>query len=296
MESLYSDPSLQAVHICNANAGHFAALECALQNGKAVICEKPLVGTLSEAMKIERLAKESRSFVTVCYVFRFLPTVFLLRHFQEKIGKILSISISYLQSSWLKKSGTGWKPTPDVYGDSYVLADIGSHAIDMAQTFLQKPLELKEATIHYKGEPRACSDIKAQLMLQTVEHHVPTLITVSKAEEGISNQFSIKLTGEEGELVAESLLDEKICLKRGRHTEWIERTPAATFSDLLQFPPGHPEGWLSGFVNLFHSFYQEMSPGFQRTSPRSFLPTISESVQLAKLIDDALHMGTWIPM
>lgn len=291
MEDLCQSPEIDAIHICNANTGHFSALKLALENGKNILCEKPLASGLKETREIMRLAQASRSTVTVCYSYRFHPTTMLLNLNAHRIGKIRRIEIAYLQSSWLKQMQSQKSPDPKVLGDSYALAGIGSHALDMATCLAQSPLRLEQAVVKYAHEPRQCSDVDARLMLKTENKETDIVIEVSKVRTGIDNQFSIKLIGEKGEIYTSHLLNENIELTVEGKTQRIERSEASTPDDFFNFPAQHPVGWLSAFINLFATLYGTQ-PQYQPTH----LPTLAESLHIAEIIDQALEDGDWIPL
>lgn len=286
---LCENKEIHAVHICNANMAHLESIHAAVKNNKAILCEKPLTHSQTAINEVLRLTQKQEQPFAVCYSYRYHPTALLLARHLPEIGAVRSVEISYLQSSWLLKRLHGWKPDTGVYGDSYVLSDIGSHAIDMAQHLLQSPLIFKEAVIQYDGKKNDCSDIAATVQL-LARGNIPVTLTVSKSEEGIHNQFKIRLVGELGELGTEHLLEERVYFIQKRKKRWIHRTPDLD-GDVLRFPAEHPEGWLSGFVNLFSFFYRQMAGEKIAFS----LPSFHESVQIANLIGQILREGCWKP-
>lgn len=290
VEELCEDPDIYSVHICNANVAHGEAIRFAVQNGKAILCEKPLAHNQAVTNDVFQWIQKYESLFSVCYSYRYHPATLLLARHLPEIGAILKVDISYLQSSWLKKRKESWKPNVSVYGESYVLGDIGSHAIDMAQYLLQKPLIFQEAVIQYDGKILECSDIAATVQLRS-DDDIPVAINVSKSSKDISNQFKIRFFGEHGELGVEHLLEERVYLVNEQNKRWINRTPDLEF-DVLKFPEEHSEGWLAGFVNLFSSFYQRLA-GEKTLFP---LPTVNESVQITNLIGDILQRGHWEPI
>jgi predicted dehydrogenase len=58
-ESLLKDPNIDAVHICTPNALHHPMAKIAIENGKHVLCEKPLTMTSAEAQDLLTLAEAS---------------------------------------------------------------------------------------------------------------------------------------------------------------------------------------------------------------------------------------------
>jgi predicted dehydrogenase len=62
---------IDLIDICLPPSLHFAAIEQALQAGKHVLCEKPLVGSLREAERIGRMAADAGRAVVPVYQYRF---------------------------------------------------------------------------------------------------------------------------------------------------------------------------------------------------------------------------------
>src|ERR671921_50838 len=53
-----SDPEIEAVHVCTPNALHYPVSKAAIEAGKAVVCEKPLSLSVTEAQDMVNLAEQ----------------------------------------------------------------------------------------------------------------------------------------------------------------------------------------------------------------------------------------------
>ena len=51
-EAMMSDPEIDVIHICTPNIFHAELATLALQNGKHVICEKPLAISVADAQRL----------------------------------------------------------------------------------------------------------------------------------------------------------------------------------------------------------------------------------------------------
>ncbi len=128
------DPDIDIVDICTPNLCHFEEIKEALESGKHVMCEKPLVATEEET--------EQLSALIAGYPHLIMRTVFNNRHLpctmrasqivsEGRLGRILSFSGIYRHSSatdTAKKAG--WKQNKDICGGG-VLYDLGSHVLDL---------------------------------------------------------------------------------------------------------------------------------------------------------------------
>ncbi len=99
-EELYNDPNVDAVYIATPHSFHKEQIINCLMSGKSVICEKPCVLTVKDAVEITELAKEKNLLLMEAMWTRFLPPVQKAKEWVEngKIGKvkIIEASFSYL--------------------------------------------------------------------------------------------------------------------------------------------------------------------------------------------------------
>jgi len=86
---------IDLVDICLPPFLHFEAVEQALQSGRHVLCEKPLVGSLREVERLEQLARRAGRAVVPVYQYRYGNGLAQLRHLiaQGVTGEPLVASI-----------------------------------------------------------------------------------------------------------------------------------------------------------------------------------------------------------
>lgn len=73
LDELLSDPRIDAVYIATPHAHHAAFVRAALEAGKPVLCEKPLVPNEAQAQSLVALARERRVFLMEAVWTRYLP-------------------------------------------------------------------------------------------------------------------------------------------------------------------------------------------------------------------------------
>jgi predicted dehydrogenase len=128
-----SDPEVLVLHLCTPNNLHYTQAKMALEHGKHVLCEKPLAMNSRESGELAELAKKKGLFAAVNYNLRFYPIC------QETKARITSgelgvphlIHGGYLQDWLFLKTDWNWRLEPDQGGDLRVVADIGTHWLDM---------------------------------------------------------------------------------------------------------------------------------------------------------------------
>jgi predicted dehydrogenase len=139
LEELLADPEISVVHICTPNYLHYPMAKAALEAGKHVLCEKPLANNSQEADELVRLEKDSGLVGAVNYNLRFYP---LNEEARERIqagemGEINIIHGEYCQDWLLLPTDWNWRLEPELGGDLRVVADIGTHWMDLV-TWLTK--------------------------------------------------------------------------------------------------------------------------------------------------------------
>ena len=99
-DALLADPEIDVVYIATINSMHYDCCARAIQAGKHVLCEKPLVLTAAEARSLAKLAARHGVFLMEAMWTRFLPAVQTARHWlgEGRIGRLRCISASLCAS------------------------------------------------------------------------------------------------------------------------------------------------------------------------------------------------------
>lgn len=96
-EKLAQDENVDVVYISVVNNHHFALAKMAIENGKAVMCEKPLVTNLCECRELIDLAKEKNVLFMEAMWPRFLPNYIMAKKWlnEGKIGEAKLMNASF---------------------------------------------------------------------------------------------------------------------------------------------------------------------------------------------------------
>ncbi len=89
-EALVKDPNIHAVYVATPHPMHFENCMLALENGKHVLCEKPMVMTKAQAVALFGYAKAQGLFLMEAMWSRFLPNIITAKRWIEEgqIGRI----------------------------------------------------------------------------------------------------------------------------------------------------------------------------------------------------------------
>ena len=126
------NPDIDIVHICSPNNFHCDQLVSALESGKHIYCDKPLVASVEEAEQIRPLLKNYPGTFGMTFQNRFFPAVMRARRLvlDGFLGRILNFRAAYLHSGSINPDvPLKWKLSAKAGGG--VIADLGSHVLDL---------------------------------------------------------------------------------------------------------------------------------------------------------------------
>ena len=101
-EELLADPKMEAVYIPLPNTLHYEWVKKALESGKHVLCEKPLVPTPEEAEELFALAKEKGVHLMEAFAYLHSPWVRAIKDEVESgsIGKVRYMESQFVTSDY----------------------------------------------------------------------------------------------------------------------------------------------------------------------------------------------------
>lgn len=255
---------VDAVAICTPNFTHYPIAKALIEAGFDVICEKPLTATLEDAIALEALTKVSGRFVGVTYTYSGYPMVHeaRVRIANGEIGKVRTVQVEYpleWMATAIEQQGNAqaaWRTDPKKNGRGGSIGDIGTHAYHLAGFVTGLKLESLTADLATFVDGRALDD-NAHVMMR-YEGGARGLLWSSQVALGNSNGVRLRVFGETGsyqwfqeqpnELIYTPLNGRVQIIKRG----------ADDLSDDAKLrtrtPPGHPEGYLEAFANLYAGF------------------------------------------
>ncbi len=136
LHDLLADPAVDAVYIATPHSHHGQAIRAALEAGKPVLCEKPLVTTQAEAQALVDLARARGVFLMEALWTRFLPAYDLAGQWLRDgaIGELRAMRSSFCFRAPYDPSTRLWDPA--LAGGS--LLDIGIYNLAVTRWVLQQ--------------------------------------------------------------------------------------------------------------------------------------------------------------
>ena len=207
------------------------------------------------------------------------------------LGRLLSITGSYVQDWLLYPEDYNWRVEPGGPANLRAIADIGTHWMDLAQYVSGKPIRAvcaDVATFHPRrfrplgssetftsstgrsGPAAEEVDIKTDdygAVLLRFDGGVRGLFHVSQVTAGRKNRLTIEIAGSEGSAAWDSESPNQLWLgSRNRPNQVLERDPAlvsAAAGSITHYPGGHAEGFPDTFKQLYLDVYRWIKTGRQ---------------------------------
>ena len=99
LDAMFADPELDFIYVASPNSFHYDHVKKALEAGKNVLCEKPMVPYGHQAEELVALAKEKGLFLFEAITTLYHPHFRWIRERMADLGKLQMITASYCQYS-----------------------------------------------------------------------------------------------------------------------------------------------------------------------------------------------------
>jgi len=257
---------IDLVSIVTPNHLHFEPAMLALENGFHVIIDKPLSFSSKEATALREMVRKKNLLLAITYTYTGYPMIKQAKYMvaQKALGEIRKIDVEYPQG-WLStaiesegQKQASWRTDPARSGISGAMADIGSHAENLAHYVTG--LDISEL----------CADLRSYVKGRRIDDDGSILvryangasgtIRASQVYAGEENNLKITIAGEKGSLEWSHKDPATLTVK------WLD-APAQVFragGDNLylsefarnhsRLPSGHPEGFVEAFANIYRNF------------------------------------------
>ena len=287
------------ITIVTPNHLHYGPAKMALEAGFHVICDKPLCLRLSEALDLQETVERTGKLFCLTHNYTGYPMVKAARNlvFSGEIGNIRKVIVEYLQG-WLASPlelsdnrQAAWRSDPAKAGIAGAMADIGTHAFNLAEYIIGKEVVSLSAKLHSTVPGRILDDDGTVSL--TFQCGISGTLIASQVAAGEENNLSIRIYGEKGGLIWRQMEPNTLLLLRpDAHAQVIRTgTPVAgmdlTASIHTRLPAGHPEGFIEAFANLYRNFALNIIAVNEGQKPdlTADYPGINEGVRGMKFLE-----------
>ena len=255
------EDGIEAVSIVTPNHLHFPISKAFMEAGIHVVCDKPLVHTTKEARALIELQKQTGVIFALTHNYSGYPMVRQAREMvgRGELGELRLVQAEYAQD-WLTTNleATGqkqavWRTDPKYTGAGGSIGDIGTHAYQLACYVSGLELLSLSAELSTFVEGRKVDD-NAHVMLR-FKGGARGMLWASQVAPGNENGLKLRVYGTKGGL--EWMQADPNYLWHtpfGEPKRLITRAGAGVgkaAQRVTRVPPGHPEGYLEGFANIY---------------------------------------------
>ncbi len=252
---------IEAVAVVTPNHMHAPVAKEFLRRGIHVICDKPLTAKLLDAKSLVRAAERADALFVLTHNYTGYPMVRQAREMiaNGELGDLRVVQVEYAQdwlSTPLENDGVKqaeWRTDPERAGAGGATGDIGTHAYNLAGFVTGLKLESLCADLDSFVEGRRVDD-NAHVMLRYAGG-AKGMLWCSQVAPGNENTLALRVYGAKGGLEwAQEEPNRLWYTPLGEPKRLITRMGAgagAGAARMSRVPPGHPEGYLEGFANIY---------------------------------------------
>ena len=302
--ALPADRRIDFVSIVTPNHLHYEVARAFLESGFHVICDKPMTRTLEEAESLCRLVAERDSVFALTHNYTGYPMVKQARAMVRDgvLGTIRRVVVEYSQgwlSTRLEAEGhrqAEWRTDPARAGVAGALGDIGSHAENLARYVTGLEIESLCADLTSFVEGRPLED-DASLLLRFRGGARGTL-SASQVSVGEENGLSLRVYGTRAALAWRQEAPERLRVLHpdGPEEIWKRGNPylAPETIRASRLPPGHPEGFIEAFANIYANAARVIAARAEGRAPDALdldFPTVGDGARGVHFLHRAVESG-----
>jgi predicted dehydrogenase len=249
---------IDAVAIVTPNHMHAPVAMQFLKRGIHVICDKPLTATLSEAKKLAKAAEASGVVFALTHNYTGYPMIRQAKAMiaNGDLGDLRLVNVEYVQD-WLTQEvdnkQADWRTDPARSGAGGSTGDIGTHAFNLANFVTGLTLDTLAADLTAFVPGRRVDDNGHVLM--RYQGGAKGMLWCSQVAPGNENGLRLRVYGTKGGLEWSQEDPNYLWFTPfGQEKRKITRGGAGSGPEagrLTRIPPGHPEGYLEGFANIY---------------------------------------------
>jgi predicted dehydrogenase len=318
---LVESPLIDIVDIVTPTCSHAEIAIAAAQNGKHVLCEKPLALNFKQAQAMLVAAQKAKVIHMVCHNYRRIPAIAQAKKMiaEGALGRIFHYRARYAQDRLADPNfPLDWRLQKDTSG-SGVHSDINSHIIDLGRylvgefeavcglthTFItERPLadnSGKGFTVSAKT-PAKMGKVNvpdSAMFLGRMSNGVLANLEATRYASGRKNHIEIEVNGAKG-----SLYFDFEDMNRLKYFNSDDPKDRQGFRDILVtergavqpyvgswWPPGHIIGYEHTFVHVIADFLNACVDG--RPAPPTFEDGLKNQ-RVLEAVEESSKAGKWM--
>lgn len=303
---------IEAISVATPNGTHFSITKAALEAGLHVVCEKPLCFTLEEAETLREISRVNQRIVGVTYGYAGHQLIEQARQMiaAGELGEIRMVHMQFAHGFHsapveTQNQATQWRVDPRTAGPSYVLGDVGTHPLYIAEVMLPE-LKIKRLQCNRQSfvKSRAPLEDNAYTLME-YEGGAMGWVWSSAVNAGSMHGQKVRVIGSRASLEWWDERPNQLSFEvQGQPAQILERGmgylyPGALLDDRIG--GGHPEGLFEAWSNLYYRFALAMNAttrGDAATLQALRYPDINAGVEgvrwVQRCVQSADQGGIWI--
>jgi predicted dehydrogenase len=285
---------IEAVAIVTPNHMHAPVALQFLKRGIHVICDKPLTATLAEAKRLAKAAEASGVVFGLTHNYTGYPMVRQAKAMVEAgdLGEIRLVQVEYAQD-WLAEPVSNkqadWRTDPAQTGAGGSTGDIGTHAFNLANFVTGQVPDSLAADLQSFVPGRRVDD-NAHVMLR-YQGGARGMLWCSQVASGCENALRLRVFGTKAGIEwAQEDPNYLWVTPFGKPRYRITRSGAGAgeaAARVSRVPPGHPEGYLEGFANIYAEVARAIIARREgaRLDPAVTFPGLKEGLEGVAFVD-----------
>jgi predicted dehydrogenase len=318
---LVESPLIDIIDISTPNDSHAEIAIAAAQNGKHILCEKPLAMTVKQAQAMLTAATKSKVVHMVCHNYRRIPAIALARRLVNEgtLGQLYHYRARYAQD-WIvdPEFPLVWRLQKNISG-SGAHGDINAHIIDLARYLVgefkevtgllhnfipERPLPESVGKGHVLSSkaPRKMGKVTvddAAIFLGRFDNGALANLEATRFALGRKNHIELEINGSKG-----SLYFDFEDMNRLKYFNGDDPKDRQGFRDILVterdgvqpyvshwWPPGHIIGYEHTFVHTMADFVNACIEG------KPVQPTFEDGLKnqrVLEAVEESAKSGKWV--
>ncbi|VVN01737.1 Inositol 2-dehydrogenase/D-chiro-inositol 3-dehydrogenase [Pseudomonas fluorescens] len=303
---------IEAISVATPNGTHFSITKAALEAGLHVVCEKPLCFTLEEAETLREISRANQRIVGVTYGYAGHQLIEQARQMiaAGELGEIRMVHMQFAHGFHsapveTQNQATQWRVNPRTAGPSFVLGDVGTHPLYIAEVMLPE-LKIKRLQCNRQSfvKSRAPLEDNAYTLME-YEGGAMGWVWSSAVNAGSMHGQKVRVIGSRASLEWWDERPNQLSFEvQGQPAQILERGMGYLHPDALlddRIGGGHPEGLFEAWSNLYYRFALAMNAttrGDAATLQALRYPDINAGVEgvrwVQRCVESADQGGIWI--
>ncbi|MGA8708160.1 MAG: Gfo/Idh/MocA family oxidoreductase [Steroidobacteraceae bacterium] len=296
------------VIVATPNHLHYPVARCFLEAGIHVVCDKPLAHSLEEGLALAALVDRRQRLFALTHNYTGYPAIRQARALMldGALGELRKVMVEYTQD-WLMErvedrgsKQAGWRTDPARAGLAGCVGDIGTHAENLLQFVTGRKISELCADLSTFVAGRRLDD-DANMLLR-LEGGAKGTLVCSQIACGEENHMALRIYGTQAGLEW-CQADPGTLIYKPKAEPWSRQRAghgylAEAARRASRLPPGHPEGYLEAFANLYGAFIEDVRRVAAGLEPYRNYPTVDDGVRglrfIAAAVESSRGGGRWV--